>query len=786
MNQEPPGQFVELLERLGLATPSQVRGTVGLARRLAKDLPLFESVWVDALCRARVLTPYQAGEINACRGDRLRLGSYVIQRPLPDPGYCQCLLARHSETREAVQLSVLPAGCDRTEGIQGSLEALTQKGRQLDSRHLAPIIDTGAEEDRVWAASRHMLGTTAAELVIRNGRFPPEVVLEIARQMLEGLKALERADSCHGDISAVGTVLTESGDVILHQPGLRSVFRPDEGYASCELPPESYDYVAPERVAYGMPPSAESDVYACGCLWWHLLTGRAPLPGGSSLAKLRSIQESVIPDVRQLAPDTPRCLAEAIVSCVRPVPSQRPDSVTSLAQTLVPSTRSGRRRLSQFIRRPGHRAGGLARSVPKLELTKSHTFWLAVTTGCIVAAGAVFWSLWKRVPEDRPSVATASATSQGAHDVLKPADDPPPLLAEPHQATPMPEVSRRTVTPQSDKSSAGPVVSTSHNSVAVQYDDLVLADDGSALISLADQLRPGQTVRASSGRRSLVKVPSTGLSIRPDGIRFESIDFVLGDRTGPKGAGRHPALLHVFAPRAEFHGCSFRCAENLPSAPVAIRWCHPADRRTYESGLPSGRIRFAHCVFRNMHSGVACRTAGGVVVELANVLYLGSGPLMELDHCPRLDEPVLLGLSRVTVRDSGPLLLCPQGQVEGQVGRITIRAAGCAFSLSVGAPLLSFIGPSPPGRLLEAVEWTGQGSIVDPQTLIAGWTSEDGQFRSIDDAAVSIAGLVRSSVTFAGPADGGPDASRLTRWQVPVMSPNPPGIDPQMLTWPRP
>ena len=62
----------------------------------------------------------------------------------------------------------------------------------------------------------------------------------------------------------------------------------DEGYAHAELVPETYDYLAPERISAGTPANLQADLYACGCLWWQLLTGRAPLAGGDSLAKIKA------------------------------------------------------------------------------------------------------------------------------------------------------------------------------------------------------------------------------------------------------------------------------------------------------------------------------------------------------------------------------------------------------------------------------------------------------------------------------------------------------------------
>lgn len=59
-------------------------------RRLARDLPRFESVWVDALSQARILTPFQAAELNAGRGPSLRVGTYVILERLAHPYYVAC------------------------------------------------------------------------------------------------------------------------------------------------------------------------------------------------------------------------------------------------------------------------------------------------------------------------------------------------------------------------------------------------------------------------------------------------------------------------------------------------------------------------------------------------------------------------------------------------------------------------------------------------------------------------------------------------------------------------
>src|SRR6202521_5414764 len=107
MRGEPSANLIGLLSRLKLATAAEAYRVAPRVRRLAGDLPDFESVWVDALAQARVLTPLQAAEINAGRGEDLLQGPYVISHALPSPHFAACFSARHFETARSVRLYVV-------------------------------------------------------------------------------------------------------------------------------------------------------------------------------------------------------------------------------------------------------------------------------------------------------------------------------------------------------------------------------------------------------------------------------------------------------------------------------------------------------------------------------------------------------------------------------------------------------------------------------------------------------------------------------------------------------
>jgi len=784
MPEEPSEALIDLLGRLGLAGRGRIRAQRPQVRRLARDLPVFESVWIDGLVRARIVTPFQAAEILAGRGDLLKVGPLVLSARLASPGYADYFTGRHIETGERTRVAVARVRPQSAGQLQEWAERLVAQSKDVDSQHLASVTLAGAEGDRLWLAGPHPDGLSAAQWMVQNGRFPPQAALEIARQTAAGLAVLEAAGLCHGDLAAWNLILSRAGQVVLPHPGVRGLLRPEEGFAQADLLPEAYDYLAPERIAQGAPPSVAGDLYACGCLWWHLLTGRPPRRGGTAHAKLRESQASEIPDVAQFCPDPPHPLAEAISACTRRDSRKRPETMAQLAALLGPPSPAGRFHVARCVTRPGLQPSPWAVSLSAARHSSHTPVWLAAVGACLVTAAAAMWA----VQTSRPPLPAANIPAEAAVrlNLTHEGSGRPHHAATEEQTAPTGDAE---TFPKNRAASADPrttgepfATATAYTAGANAPAPLVLDAGPVRLDGLA--LQAGQRVSGLPGRRSTVVVPSEGLVIATEGVRFERLDFVW-QHGGATAAAERAAVIEMRASRAEFHGCSFQAGERQSFPPVAIRWLHPAAGSETQLALPSGRIALNDCVIRGLRAAVDCRTAGAVVVETANVLCLEVGSLVALDHCPEADEPVAVMLERVTLRGAGAVLECNCAETASRPGRIRIAASQCAFAGGTASGLLYFTGPLPPTALLAQIEWTGDGSLLAPDSPVAIWQRPDGQVQALDDAAVSMAGLVRSEIEFAGPAEGGPEASRVLRWQAPLRSADPPGAEPQTLFWPQ-
>jgi eukaryotic-like serine/threonine-protein kinase len=772
VKRQPPSSLVDLLADLGLATPGEVASVAGRVRRLARDLPSFESVWIDALAQARLVTPLQAAELCAGRGPALKLGAYVLHERLPSPGYGVVYRARHLAERRWVRLTLLSADAPLMADLERRLELLVRQSPNLNGPPLVPVVEHGAGQDLLWAASADIRGQTAQQWLIRHGRMPPTAVLQIARQLLMGLDKCDQSGVPHGDLSAAQLWLDERGGVWLPEPGLRSVARPTEGFGRADLPPHAYDYLAPERVEHGTLPNLASDLYAWGALCWHLLAGRPPVPGATALIKLRAAQTAKIADIQRVVADAPPALTRAVMSCLARDPARRPESLAALTERLSAPTAGGRKQLARALRRPRVAHSRLAASAPAWRARRRTPLRMAVVASALFTAVVAAWpACWpwltgRAAPVPRQAGASAGAAARG--DAARSGIAPP---AKPADA--MRDGQLTSYTADLDDRAA--------IAVAWREDQSLLELPAGPAAFDPARLRAGQTVRPRKGSRAQVAVPADGLVIEPDGLTFENIDFI-GD-----SSGEIDALLRLRARKVTFRGCSFESAPSSEgdlastSFPVGLAW--EGELGTADD-LATARLELRDVVFRRLSAAIRAPLNDGLVAQLTNVLHLGPGPLVAVERFPSADSLLALALTRITLREAAAVIDLSYDDLGSAGGQITVQASDCAFILPPAAGLLVYRGEEKPGPLLTQLHWTGQGSVLSRQARLALWRTAAGVMRAAAESAVPIEGLVRTDVGFAGPIEAEPAQSRIVRWQAPLRSPQPPGIDDRTLPQP--
>jgi len=170
----------------------------------------------------------------------------------------------------------------------------------LNHPHICTLYDVGTD----YLVTEFVEGQTLRESLA--GGLPPERVVEIAKQVLEALRAAHAAGIVHRDLKPANIMVRFDGYVKLLDFGLAKRVRGTSRLEAEETVPLSATlpgqivgtvaYMSPEQVE-GDVIDARSDLFAFGVVLYEMVTGRHPWPRKSTLEILVAILHDEPPPV---------------------------------------------------------------------------------------------------------------------------------------------------------------------------------------------------------------------------------------------------------------------------------------------------------------------------------------------------------------------------------------------------------------------------------------------------------------------------------------------------------
>jgi serine/threonine-protein kinase len=261
--------------------------------------------------------------IELSEGDEF--AGYRVERRLGRGGMGVLYLALEPGLERRVALKLIAPEAAADEVFARRFDEESKIAASIEHPNVVPIYAAGEEDGVPFIAMRYVAGADLARRLSREGRLAPEVAVELAAQLGNGLDAIHAAGLIHRDVKPANVLL--AGDegaehAYITDFGVARNVATESGLTQTGRFVGTLDYVAPEQISGG-DIDARVDVYALGCLLFKLLTGDVPFPREGEAAKLFAHLNDPPPAPSLYVPEIPMALDDVVIRAMSKAPEDR-------------------------------------------------------------------------------------------------------------------------------------------------------------------------------------------------------------------------------------------------------------------------------------------------------------------------------------------------------------------------------------------------------------------------------------------------------------------------------
>ncbi|MCC7334305.1 MAG: serine/threonine protein kinase [Pirellulaceae bacterium] len=281
-----------------------------------------------------------------------RLGGYRIVRALGSGGMGAVFLAKQLSLDRNVALKTIQARWASNPRAIARFVREAYAAAQLTHHNVAQIYDLGQDHDTNFFSMELVDGGSLDELLTKHKHLPPQRAAALIVQAARGLQFAHDHGMVHRDIKPANMMLTKEGVLKICDLGL--VKTPDyvesdatndadknvllasarsqvTGMGSTMGTPA---YMAPEQAQDAASVDHRADIYALGCTFFALLTGKPPFSEGTALEIISKKATESIPREPLAMHDVPNELAAIVERMTATKPDQRYQSLSDCIHDL--------------------------------------------------------------------------------------------------------------------------------------------------------------------------------------------------------------------------------------------------------------------------------------------------------------------------------------------------------------------------------------------------------------------------------------------------------------------
>jgi serine/threonine-protein kinase len=263
-----------------------------------------------------------------------RIGDFQVVRKLGKGAMAAVYKARQVSFQRDVALKILYKHVADTPKL---LERFHREARimgQLDHPNIVQGYGVGEHEGLHYFAMEYVDGENLSRWLERFGRLSVGDALHVIVACARALEYAHRLDLVHRDVKPDNVLITSAGVIKLADLGMVKLLDEDLSLTQTGHAVGTPWYMPLEQARNAKETDGRCDIYALGCMHYHLLTGRPPFPGPTIVDLIREKEVGTFPPARQVNPAVPERLDLVIAKMTAKHPRHRYQTCTELLKDL--------------------------------------------------------------------------------------------------------------------------------------------------------------------------------------------------------------------------------------------------------------------------------------------------------------------------------------------------------------------------------------------------------------------------------------------------------------------
>jgi len=192
---------------------------------------------------------------------------------------------------------------------------------KLNHPNIATLFSLFRHGEELYMVLEFVRGETLDSILKRRGALPADEAIPVFCQVLDGIDHAHQLGIVHRDIKPANMMLTEKGTLKVLDFGIARLLGSARMTRAGNII-GTLEYMAPEQVR-GQETDGRSDIYALGMMLYEVLTGRLPFDSENEFELMKMQTEQMPVNPRELNPNIPEAVEEAIMRAIRKDPNER-------------------------------------------------------------------------------------------------------------------------------------------------------------------------------------------------------------------------------------------------------------------------------------------------------------------------------------------------------------------------------------------------------------------------------------------------------------------------------